>query len=66
MGKVVKVDTELAVNPDYVVCVRVFYSYNTVVITMEGGVEHTLKSDHGRSVWQTYDRIIAALGGEVE
>lgn len=56
----VKLNSEITVNPTHVSHVQVHPHYNTVVVKMVSGEQFTLQSDYGRSVWETHDRIVKA------
>jgi hypothetical protein len=62
--RIVKLNSDLAVNPESVASLKVNSAYDTITIRMADGQEHHLNRDYGKSVWETHDKIVKLIAGE--
>lgn len=60
----VKLSSEVSVNPDLVASVVINSEYDSVTVMMHDGAKYHYGPDYSRSIWQTADRINAAINGD--
>ncbi len=61
MARFVKVFADVVVNPDHVASVTVDYDCDRVTVSLVTGVIHSRGRDYGKSLGETYDRVVRLL-----
>lgn len=62
--RIVKLGSDLAVNPEFVASLKVNSAYDTITVRMADGQEHHLNREYGKGVWETHDKILKLLTGD--